>query len=176
MPLERMDGPPDFIKEQRERLQQEQQSQAAAQNEDQKQSDAPAPKPEAALMLRRSISPRMFTPGDAVVVSVRFEKQSDQNPTELVLTETLPPGWSFDAVVEGPAPDEAPEKGVGGAIRFKWAKPTEFPLTLRYRTITDPESRRAQAVRGQGVYLLGDQQQATPTNAFPVRPAAPPQP
>ncbi len=111
------------------------------------------------MLLSRSI-PCAYLPGTTLDITVTLTLEGDGTLTGLGLEETLPPGWTFNALVDGDVPDIYPTTPVN-FIEFLWDPPSS-PVVFTYRVDVPPGETGQKEVSGKALYRLqgvtGEQQ------------------
>lgn len=116
-----------------------------------------------ALMFTRMVPGWQYQPGEFVDVTVElndFERSGESS--NLVLTETLPEGWSFAGLVSEVRPDVA--EVAGGQVRFAWSNASNMPAlpyAFTYRLNTAATAGGPQNLSGQAQYEVGGETIAT---------------
>ena len=101
----------------------------------------PPPAHNALLLLKRTVSTGdRYTPGETMEVTLQVDRVGNDAANSLACIETLPPGWTFNALVSGPLPESLPGSG-DEAPQFVWTTAVpRTPFTLTYR-VAVPEGQ-----------------------------------
>lgn len=91
--------------------------------------------------------------GASLDLTITFEKNGPDPLTQLGLTETLPPGWTFVSVTTPNGPEITPSSGSSGDINFAWIMPpSAFPYSFTYRVIVPTGTTGIQVISGTAIY------------------------
>jgi hypothetical protein len=102
----------------------------------------------------------------ALDVVVTLTHSAPATLTSLAVQETLPAGWAFLGVVDGPAPEIAPAAGTAGSLGFAWINlPATWPVRLAYRVSAPAGTAAAGSFGGSVAYRAGDGEVRVPTSA-----------
>ena len=127
----------------------------------------PAPDPPAAapaagkttLMMKRTVADRgAYEAGGTVDVTIQIVQRGNGQVRAMGVVENIPPGWTFDGVVEGDRPDLVPPQGEPrepGKLEFAWFNIPKFPTAYTYRLKAPPNATGALEIKGQALYRLG---------------------
>ena len=101
----------------------------------------------------------VYTPGQALTVTVSLAASGTGTLTALGVEETLPDGWTFSELADGSgqAPDVAPDAGATGLLEFAWfssSSPTlpDFPVEFSYRAVPPHGTEGTQTISGLALY------------------------
>jgi len=134
----------------------------------------PANPPAPALRLSRHIARgNVFPPGKSIDIILSLAHAPGQTVRALGVEETLPEGWTFDAVVSGKAPDLTPQRGSTGTLEFAWFNIPEFPTAFTYRVTAPVKQIGPCVIHGQALYRTTGPEERSPLAATELRPAQP---
>jgi len=118
-----------------------------------------------------------YVSGETLDIEVTLALSTDETPTVLGLEETLPAGWSFEALVGGQTPSVSPAQGRTGLLdEFAWIPAPAFPVTFTYRVRAGADSEGDRVLSGQGVLRTletGEHRTSATTTVLPWAGAGP---
>ncbi|MFP4499853.1 MAG: NEW3 domain-containing protein [Candidatus Hydrogenedentota bacterium] len=94
----------------------------------------------AEVTLVRSVDTDAYVPGDPLEIQLTIDKEGTEPLRALGISETLPPGWRYEEVVEGGVAQPDVDRQVGNQLEFAWINIPDFPLEFAYRVKTAPDS------------------------------------
>ena len=107
----------------------------------------------------RSFSPEDYGSPGTVDVSVTIAEAAKADITSLRLEETLPDGWTFEAMVSDD-PGTQPANGDSGTLEFDWTALPDLPVTLTYRVNVPADEIGARAFAGSVLYARSGPEEA----------------
>lgn len=93
-----------------------------------------------------------YDPGATVLVSATISSTLNEPVAALGLTETLPAGWSLNAVVDAVGAQTVPNAGAEGTINFAWINVPVFPATLQYSLNVPADATGSLDISGEVLY------------------------
>jgi hypothetical protein len=98
-----------------------------------------------------------YVPGEPVEFEVLVEQQGQGNLNAVAVVETLPAGWTFDAITGGTVPPIKPQPGKEGDLSFIFVEVPSFPLTFSYTAKPPADATGEAQVKGKVVYRAESQ-------------------
>lgn len=97
-------------------------------------------------------APATYAAGATLDITVSLTLTTDETVTALGVEENLPPGWAYQGVVSGAAPQITPTAGKQGLLEFAWFPlPAAFPVAFTYRVLAPLGATGTAQVSGSGV-------------------------
>ena len=91
--------------------------------------------------------------GQAAEVTVTFTGAGPESISALGLVETLPPGWTFDGLLDAAEPPAVvPVEGDSGELSFVWIWTPALPAHVTYRIRSDSGETGAPVLAGEVLY------------------------
>lgn len=107
-----------------------------------------------------SASDDVVAPGETIDITIELRYSGSAPLTNISIFQSLPAGWSLNAVVSDNLADVSPAAGAAGELEWRWNQPSAFPVRLTYRALAGDFT--CATITGNSSVELGEVERSRP--------------